>query len=109
MSHTSELLDIARLSLPFPPHVIVGYSKVQQVFTSGDLARVCNISPSTAKFYLKKMVGLKMVTKIPNKKKYQKYANARIFSDWLKDLIRIVIVPLERGEIELPKPKESKN
>lgn len=105
MSHISELLEIASLTLPFPPRVIVGYGKVQQVFTSGDLAKTCNISPSTAKFYLKKMVELKMVTKIPNKRKYQKYANARIFSDWLKDLIRIVIVPLERGEISVPGSK----
>ena len=106
MSHVSELLEIAKFSLPFPPSVIVGYSKVQQVFTSGDLAKTSGISPSTAKFYLRKMVELKMVTKVPNKRKYQKYANARIFSDWLKDLVRIVIVPLERGDISAPPPKQ---
>jgi len=98
-----ELLEIAAAALPFPPKVIVGYNKLGMVFTSGDLARTCGISPSTAKFYLKKMVHFRMVTKIPNMKKYQKYANAKDFSSWLKDLIRIVVTPLERGEIVIPK------
>jgi len=98
-----ELLEIAAAALPFPPKVIVGYSKLGMVFTSGDLARTCGISPSTAKFYLKKMVDFRMVTKIPNMKKYQKYANAKEFSSWVKDLIRIVVTPLERGEFEIPK------
>jgi hypothetical protein len=98
-----ELLEVAAEALPFPPRVIVGYCRLGLVFTSGDLAKVCGVSPSTAKFYLRKMVDLRMVTRIPNKKKYQKYANARDFSSWLKDLIKIVVTPLERGEIEMPK------
>ncbi|RJS89363.1 hypothetical protein DRO56_04350 [Candidatus Bathyarchaeota archaeon] len=102
MSQVRELLEIVERSMPFPPRVIAGYSRLSQVFTSGDLARVCGIPPSTAKFYVRKMVALRMVTKIPNRKKYQKYANAKEFSSWLKDLIRLVIVPLERGEIEVP-------
>ena len=98
-----ELLEIASEALPLPPRVIVGYCRLGMVFTSGDLAKMCDISPSTAKFYLRKMVRLRMVTRIPNKKKYQKYANALDFSSWLKDLIKIVVTPLERGEIEVPK------
>lgn len=102
MSRVRELLEIAAKSMPFPPRVIAGYNKLRQVFTSGDLARTCNIPRSTAKFYVKKMVALRMVTKIPNRRKYQKYANARDISSWLKDLIRLVIIPLESGEIEIP-------
>jgi len=98
-----ELLEIAAEALPLPPRVIVGYCRLGMVFTSGDLAKMCDISPSTAKFYLRKMVRLRMVTRIPSKKKYQKYANALDFSSWLKDLIKIVVTPLERGEIEVPK------
>ena len=98
-----ELLEIAAEALPFPPRVVVGYCRLGLVFTSGDLAKMCGISPSTAKFYLRKMVSLRMVTRIPSKKKYQKYANAKDFSSWLKDFIKIVVTPLERGEIEVPK------
>jgi hypothetical protein len=47
------------------------------------------------------MVGLRMVTKVPHKRKYQKYANARTFSDWLKDLVKFAVTPLEEGELEL--------
>jgi len=36
-----------------------------------------------------------MISKFPYKKKYQKYANAKNFLDWLMDLIRLVIRPLE--------------
>lgn len=102
MSQTAELLTIAELAMPFPPRVIRGYGRLATVFSSGDLARLSGISPSTAKFYLRKMVELRMVTKIPNKRKYQKYANARLTSDWLKDLLRLVIMPLEKGEIQIP-------
>lgn len=95
----AELRRIARLSMPFPPEVIRGYARLGLTFTSGDLARECAIPPSTAKFYVRKMVGLRMITKVPGKKKYQKYANATRFSDWLKDLRRLAIIPIERGEL----------
>ncbi|HDD72108.1 MAG TPA: hypothetical protein ENF98_00375 [Candidatus Bathyarchaeota archaeon] len=99
MSAAEELRKIIRDSMPFPPEVIEAYAKLEDIFTSGDLARLAGIPRSTAKFYVAKMVRLRMVTKIPGRRKYQKYANARTFSDWLKDLIRLAIVPLERGEL----------
>jgi hypothetical protein len=42
-----------------------------------------------------------MVTKVPHKRRYQKYANAGTFSDWLKDLVKLAIVPIESGSIKL--------
>jgi hypothetical protein len=32
---------------------------------------------------------------------YQKYANANKFSDWLKDLVKLALEPLEVGTLEL--------
>jgi len=97
MSHSNEkLIELINLSMPFPASVISAYSRLDMVFTSGDLAKEANIPQSTAKFYLRKMLDMHMISKIPNRKKYQKYANARTFSDWLSDLIRLVIRPLER-------------
>lgn len=94
-----ELKRIASLSMPFPAKVIRAYAKMGPTFTSGDLSRESGIPRSTAKFYLRKMVELRMVTKLPGRKKYQKYANAMRFSDWLKDLRRLAIVPIESGEL----------
>ena len=93
-----ELIRIVNLSMPFPDNVIAAYSRLDPVFTSGDLSREAGIPRSTAKYYIKKMLELHMISKIPHKKKYQKYANAYLFSDWLTDLIRLAIRPLERGE-----------
>jgi DNA-binding transcriptional regulator GbsR (MarR family) len=93
-----EALDKA---FSLPPKVILGYANLESSFTSGDLARICDISRSSSKFYLNKMVDLRMVTKVPHKRRYQKYANAVTFSDWLKDLIKLAIVPIESGTIQL--------
>jgi hypothetical protein len=102
MSRDEALVDIIDRAFSIPPKVIVGYAQLDQSFTSGDLARICDISRSSAKFYLNKIVGLRMVTKVPHKRRYQKYANADKFSDWLKDLIKLAIIPLESGAIMLP-------
>ncbi len=102
MSREKELIKIIDKTLPFPPSVIAGYARLEQAFTSGDLARVSGISRSSAKFYLGKMVDLRMVTKIPHKRRYQKYANAETISSWLKDLIKLAVIPLESGGLTLP-------
>ena len=94
---SDELIKIVNLSMPFPASVISAYSRLGSVFTSGDLSREAGIPQSTAKFYIRKMLDLHMITKIPNRKKYQKYENAKTFSDWLNDLIRLAIRPIERG------------
>jgi hypothetical protein len=85
-----------------PPKIIVGYARLDQAFTSGDLARICEISRSSAKFYIKKLLKLRIITKVPHKRKYQKFANADLFSEWVKDLIKLAVVPLESGDISLP-------
>jgi len=90
-----ELIEIVNLSMPFRAEVIKAYSRLDMVFTSGDLAREAKIPMSTAKYYIRKMVDLHMISKIPYRRKYQKYANARNFSDWVQDLIRLAIRPLE--------------
>jgi DNA-binding IclR family transcriptional regulator len=79
---------------------------LESEFTSGDVARVCNISRSSAKFYVNKMVDLRMVTKVPHKRMYQKYANAHTMSNWMKDLIKLALEPLENGQIPLPEQEE---
>ena len=93
-------------ALPLPLKVILGYKNLELVFTSGDLARVCDISRSSAKFYVNKMVGLRLVVKVPHKRLYQKYPNATNFSNWLKDLIKLALEPLENGKLTLPAEKE---
>ena len=90
-----ELLKIVNMSMPFPIDVIKAYSQLDMVFTSGDLARISQIPKSTSKFYIRKMVKMRMISKIPYRRKYQKYMNAKIFSDWLLDLIKLVIRPIE--------------
>ena len=102
MSRENQLIEIVDKTLPFPPAVVAGYAKLEQAFTSGDLARICGISRSSAKFYVNKMVDLRMVTKIPHKRKYQKYANSNTFSNWLRDLIKLAVLPLESGELATP-------
>ncbi len=102
MSRERELIEILEKALPFPPKVILGYASLDSSFTSGDLARTCGISTSSAKFYLNKMVELRMVTKVPHRRRYQKYSNARTFSGWLRDLIRLAVVPLEAGILKIP-------
>jgi len=92
---SEELTRIVNISMPFPAEVIRAYSRLGMVFTSGDLAKEAGISKSTAKYYVRKMVEMHMISKLPYKKKYQKYANARKFSDWLSDLIKLAIKPLE--------------
>jgi len=96
MSHLNEeLIKILNSSMPFPADVISAYSRLEMVFTSGDLARLANIPQSTAKYYIRRMLDMHMISKIPYRKKYQKYASAQSFSDWLNDLIRLVVRPLE--------------
>jgi DNA-binding transcriptional regulator GbsR (MarR family) len=107
MSREESLIVVLERALPLPPKVIVGYNKLEPVFTSGDVARICDISRSSAKFYVNKMVELRLVTKVPHKRLYQKYANAQIFSGWFKDLIKLAIEPLESGVLALPDEDES--
>ncbi|MCD6089826.1 helix-turn-helix transcriptional regulator [Candidatus Bathyarchaeota archaeon] len=83
------------MSMPFPANVLRAYARIGPVFTSGDLAREAGIPRSTAKYYVRKMVELHMISKVPYRKKYQKYANAHKFSEWLQDLLRLAIKPLE--------------
>jgi len=92
---SDELIRIVNVSMPFPAEVIKAYSRLNMVFTSGDLAKEAGIPRSTAKYYMRKMLEMHMISKVPYKKKYQKYANAKTFSDWLMDLIRLAIRPLE--------------
>jgi hypothetical protein len=93
-----ELIKIVNVSMPFPAEVIAAYSRLSMVFTSGELAKEAKIPRSTAKFYVRKMLEMRMISKVPYKKKYQKYANAKNFSDWLMDLIKLAIRPLEEKE-----------
>ena len=103
MSREESLIDIVDKTFSLPPKVIAGYAELDRDFTSGDLARICDISRSSAKFYLKKMIDLRLVTKVPHKRRYQKYANAVTFSEWLKDLIKLAVAPIEAGSIAIPK------
>ncbi|MCW3992633.1 MAG: hypothetical protein NWE79_07975 [Candidatus Bathyarchaeota archaeon] len=105
MSREREILEIIDKAVPFPPRVIAGYAKLEQSFTSGDLARVSGISRSSAKFYIGKMLDLRMVTRIPHRRKYQKYANAETFSSWMRDLIRLAVIPLESGGLKIPEER----
>ena len=93
---SKELIEIVNLSMPFPVNVIRAYARLDMVFTSGDLAREAGIPRSTAKYYVRKMVDMHMISKVPHRRKYQKYTNARTFSNWLMDLIRLAIRPIER-------------
>jgi predicted HTH transcriptional regulator len=102
MSKDDQLVSIVEKTFSLPAKVIVAYAQLDPVFTSGDLARICDISRSSAKFYLNKMVELRMVTKVPHKRRYQKYANANIFSDWLKDVLKLAVIPLEAGDLKVP-------
>lgn len=102
MSREAALVEIVDRTFSLPPKVIVGYAHLDQAFTSGDLARICDISRSSAKFYLNKMVDMRLVTKVPHKRRYQKYVNAHTFSDWLRDLIKLAVAPLETGALSLP-------
>lgn len=101
MSREESLIEILERALPLPPKIILGYNKLERDFTSGDVSRVCDISRSSAKFYVNKMIDLRLITKVPHKRMYQKYANANKFSDWLKDLIKLALEPLETGSLEL--------
>jgi len=94
---TDEFRRIVDSSMPFPAGVISAYSRLGTVFTSGDLSKEAKISRSTAKYYVNRMVDLRMISQVPHRKKYQKYANAQTFSGWLTDLIKLAIRPLERG------------
>ena len=106
MSKEESLIEILEVALPLPPKVILGYRKLEPVFTSGDLARVCDISRSSAKFYVNKMVQLHLVAKVPHKRMYQKYPNATTYSSWLRDLLKLALEPLENGQLPLPEDKE---
>jgi len=90
-----ELVKVVNLSMPFPADVITAYSRLDIVFTSGDLAKEAKIPRSTAKYHIRKMLDMHMISKVPYKKKYQKYANAEVFSEWLIDLVKLAIRPLE--------------
>lgn len=106
MSKEESLVEILQAALPLPPKVVLGYKNLEPVFTSGDLARVCDISRSSAKFYVNKMVELRLVAKVPHKRMYQKYPNATTFSAWLRDLMKLALEPLENGQLSLPEEKE---
>jgi DNA-binding IclR family transcriptional regulator len=92
---SKDLIEIVNLSMPFPADVLRAYSRLKMVFTSGDLASEAGIPRSTAKYYVRRMIDLHMISKVPYRKKYQKYANAPAFSEWLQDLVRLAIRPLE--------------
>ena len=94
---SKELIEIVNLSMAFPSDVIGAYSRLNNTFTSGDLSREAKIPRSTAKYYVRKMVEMRMISKVPYRRKYQKYANAKSFSEWLQDLIRLAIRPLEES------------
>ena len=102
MSKEESLINILESALPLPPKVVLGYKNLEPVFTSGDLARVCDISRSSAKFYVNKMVELRLVAKVPHKRMYQKYPNATTFSSWLRDLLKLAVEPLENGQLPIP-------
>jgi DNA-binding IclR family transcriptional regulator len=101
LSREESLIEVLKNALPIPPKIVLGYKELEPEFTSGDLSRICNISRSSAKFYVNKMVDLRLVTKVPHKRMYQKYANALRFSSWLKDLIKLALEPLENGQLKL--------
>jgi hypothetical protein len=107
LSREEILIRVLDNTFPFPPKVMLGYSNLEANFTSGDLAKLCDLPRSTAKYYIKKMVDLRMITKVPNKRMYQKYANALNFSVWLKDLIRFALEPLENGDLLLSEDIEN--
>ena len=94
---TGEFKRVVDSSMPFPTEVISAYSRLGTVFTSGDLSKEAKIPRSTAKYYVKRMIDLRMISRVPHRKKYQKYTNAQTFSDWLVDLIKLAVRPLERG------------
>ena len=106
MSREESLIEVLERALPLPPKIIVGYNKLQRDFTSGDLAKLCDISRSSAKFYVNKMVDLRLITKVPHKRMYQKYANANRFGEWMKDLMKLALEPLESGSLKLPEEPE---
>jgi hypothetical protein len=106
VSREESLVEVLEAALPLPPKVVLGYKNLEPVFTSGDLARVCDISRSSAKFYVNKMVELRLVAKVPHKRMYQKYPNATTFSAWLRDLLKLALEPLENGQLHLPEEKE---
>ena len=106
MSREQSLIEVLEAALPFPPKVLLGYKNLETVFTSGDLARICDISRSSAKFYVNKMVDLRLVARVPHKRMYQKYPNATTFSAWLRDLIKLALEPLENGQLHLPAERD---
>jgi hypothetical protein len=61
------------------------------------------------KFYVKKMVDLRLVAKVPHKRLYQKYPNATNFSNWLRDLLKLALEPLENGQLTLPEDDEDED
>ena len=100
-SREKELMKILEGFMPFPLEVLAGYSILDGTFTSGDLARICRIPRSSAKYHIKKMLKFRMITKIPHKRRYQKYVNALTFSDYMKGLIKLVLEPLENGDLTI--------
>ena len=109
MSREESLIEVLERALPLPPKIIVGYNQLERDFTSGDLAKLCDISRSSAKFYVNKMVDLRLITKVPHKRMYQKYANANRFSEWMKDLMKLALEPLESGSLQLPEEPEEED
>jgi len=106
LSREESLIDVLERALPLPPRIIVGYHKLERDFPSGDMAKQCDISRSSAKFYVNKMVDLRLVTKVPHKRMYQKYANANRFGEWMKDLMKLALDPLESGSLKVPEEPE---
>ena len=94
---SKELVKIVDLCMPFPASVIKAYSRMKMVLTSGELSREAGVPRSTAEYHVRKMVDFHMIAKIPHRKKYQKYPNAKLFSGWLTDLIRLAIRKLENA------------
>ena len=59
-SAEKELKRVVNLAMPFPSEVIAAYSRLGIVFTSGNLSKEAGIPRSTAKYYVNKMIKLRI-------------------------------------------------
>ena len=48
MSREEALISVVDKAFSLPPKVILGYANLESSFTSGDLARICDISRSSS-------------------------------------------------------------
>ena len=78
--------------LPFPPDIIRGFSKVEAVFTSGDLMRAATglrdidgSHRSVAKFNIRRMVELDIIERVPKRSLHQK--RYPTISQWIEQVL----------------------